>query len=562
MSFEKIRLKRPRRSVFRQNNSVRTTLNIGEVIPSFWRIMVPGDTFHFGQVAQVELMPMVAPTKGDLYLESCAFFVAFDSLAIENEEKFTEILSHVTDTQQAVPIPKWDLETSKTEQDGTLKSTEINTLWDKFGFPLNLKQLDGSVTPIAYLQRAFNSIYNYYIRDENLDDERDLNDNTIPTCCYKKDLFTSAFLSPQKGIAPTLQLRGNASALWSDEVINTIVGILTTYNNMQSTTYQNGGSKVNNLSKGELQFMPDNSIPNAINGVPLATKGVSIEGTISSGVTSKAGIKVNQDLLDLLNNNTLDLSSVITFNIEELRTLNKLQKWLERLQIAGNRTKEFLLANYGVAPSNEAMDMPVFLGRLRTPVMINSVTSSVETQISGQTIPQGTKSGQGYGTNAVRFKSWTSKEPGLILVVSYLRPKSAYSQGINRQWIVDTVYDYYNPIFANLGNQEIKNAELFASGTKAEDTGIFGFTERNQELRYVPDVVTGDLRANRSLQSWSIGRHFTELPTLDSDFIHVNPSEYDYLFAISHNEQPQAVVTFYNICQAIRPLPKFPQATL
>ena len=106
MSFEKIKLVRPRRSVFKENNSVRTTLRIGQVIPSMWRECVPGDTFHFGQVAQVELMPMVAPTKGDLYLESCAFFVAYDTLAIGDESKFTDILATITDVSQAVPIPK------------------------------------------------------------------------------------------------------------------------------------------------------------------------------------------------------------------------------------------------------------------------------------------------------------------------------------------------------------------------------------------------------------------------------------------------------------------------
>lgn len=556
MSFEKIKLTRPRRSVFRENNTVRTTLRIGQVIPSMWREMVPGDTFHLGQVAQVELMPMVAPTKGDLYLESAAFFVAYDTLAIGDESKFTDILATITDVSQAVPIPKWSLNKTDLDLDSKMKSTHLETLWDKFGFPLDLPAtLDDEVTPIAYLQRSYNLCYNEYVRDENLDTEVSLENNDILTCCYKKDLFTSAFTSPQKGDPVYIPLSGDASTSWSDDVLNTVVGILTTYNAMRSVTFQDGTSKYINLPSGELKFAPEGkTIIN--NETGLATTGGSTESGISAGiVTSKAGLKVDQDLLDLLNDNSIDLSHILTFDIEQLRVANKLQRWLERNQLAGSRTKEYLLANYGIAPSDETLQRPVFLGRLRTPIMVSSVTSSVETTNT----PQGTKTGNGIGTNAVRFKSWTCKEPGLILVLSYVRPKAAYSQGINRQWIKKTIYDYFNPVFANLGQQEIYNAEIYAQGTTA-DKQIFGYTERNQELKTVPDVVTGSLRADQNLRVWSIARNFNSLPVLDSEFIHVNPSDYDYLFALEN--YPHAVVTFHNIVKAIRPVPKFSQGTL
>lgn len=559
MSFEKIKLIRPRRSVFRENNTVRTTLRIGQVIPSMWREMVPGDTFHLGQVAQVELMPMVAPTKGDLYLESVAFFVAYDTLAIDDESKFTDILATITDVSQAVPIPKWSLDKTDLDSDSKMKSTHLETLWDKFGFPLDLPAtLDDEVTPIAYLQRSYNLCYNEYVRDENLDTEVSLENNEILTCCYKKDLFTSAFTSPQKGDPVYIPLSGTASTSWNEDIINTVVGLLSTYKFYSATTnnrhYEQGPVDVGSASIGNAWYDPQTvttTLPNV-----TATAGTLVEGA-SPGLkqTSKLGLKIDEELFNLLNDNTVDLSHILTFDIEQLRVANKLQKWLERNQLAGSRTKEYLLANYGIAPSDETLQRPVFLGRLRTPIMVSSVTSSVETTNT----PQGTKSGNGIGTNAVKFKSWTCKEPGLLLVLSFVRPKAAYSQGINRQWIKKTIYDYFNPIFANLGQQEIYNAEIYAQGSSA-DKQIFGYTERNQELKTVPDVVTGSLRADQNLRVWSIARNFNSLPALDSEFIHVNPSDYDYLFALEN--YPHAVVTFHNIVKAIRPVPKFSQGTL
>lgn len=561
MSFEKIKLIRPRRSVFRENNTVRTTIRIGQVIPSMWREMVPGDTFYSGQVAQVELMPLVAPTKGDLYLESCLFFVAYDTLAIGDESKFTDILATITDVSQAVPIPKWSLDKTDLDSDSKMKDTHLETLWDKFGFPLNLPAtLDDEVKPIAYLQRAYNLCYNEYVRDENLDTEVSLENNEILTCCYKKDLFTSAFTSPQKGDPVYIPLSGTASTSWSDDILNTVVGIIKTYETVKN--YGSGGTATHVTYPGA--EVTATTTPNStsgsisINNGPYSVTGTAETGHGTENLNSKLGVSIDQALLNLLNNNSVDLTHILTFDIEQLRVANKLQKWLERNQLAGSRTKEYLLANYGIAPSDETLQRPVFLGRLRTPIMVSSVTSSVETTNT----PQGTKTGNGIGTNAVKFKSWTCKEPGLLLALSFIRPKAAYSQGINRQWIKKTIYDYFNPIFANLGQQEIYNAEIYAQGTSA-DKQIFGYTERNQELKTVPDVVSGNLRSGistGSLRVWSISRQFNSLPALDSEFIHVNPSDYDYLFSLS--DYPHAVVTFHNIVKAIRPVPKFSQGTL
>lgn len=558
--FNKIKLIKPRRSVFRLSHSVRTTMNIGEIVPTCFVEMVPGDTFRFGQVATVELQPLVAPFKGDLWQESAAFFVPYDILALDDEDKFTQILATVVDTQSSVPIPKWDFESSKVDSQGNLLSTKLGTLWDKYGFPLNVQGLENSITPIAYLQRAYYSVYNEYLRDENMDLEHDLIGNELMTICYKKDNFTSAFDSPQKGVAPSLQLTGTASSEWATGLLNTIIGEVVNISKVSSVGGGQGSTSHVEIASGTSLKIDGNSISAFPNN---NTSTVSGTGTKQD---SKLGVKVDQNFLDFLNNNLLQMSNIITFNINDLRLLNKLQIWLERNQLAGSRTKEYLLANYGIAPSDETLQRPQFLGRLRTPVIVNSNLSSVE-YVNGQTrVPQGTKSGNGTAQNAVLFKKWTCKEPGLILVLSWLRPKATYSQGINRMWIKDSVYDYCNPIFQNLGQQPIYNCELFADNSTVDangvkvDTKVFGFEDRYTEMKYIPDITTGELRANESLDVWAVSRHFASHPTLSSEFIHVNKSDYDYLFAVQ--DQPQAVVTFNNIIKAVRPLHKFSMPTL
>ena len=548
--FEKVKIIRPKRSVFKLNYNHHTTQCIGEVIPSMAKLLMPGDTFKFGQVATVEMQPLIAPTKGELWLESCAFFVPLDILAMGSESTFTEILKSVTDTQDpnGVPVPKWNLNTSSLDSNSKLNSTHVRTLWDYCGFPLELPAtIDNHVIPIAYLQRGYNKIYNEWIRDENFDSEVALDSNDIQTCCYKKDYFTSVFDSPQHGQAPTLPLSGSASAVWSSSVLNTLVGIV-----INAVKMQNNSTSKSLSAKTELTFN--------LNGNNKIESTNSVSSSSGSDSVSKLGLKVDQDFLDLLNDNSIDLNNLITFNIDSLRLLNKLQKWLERVQLCGTRTKEFLLSNYGIAPSDETLQRPVFLGRLRTPISISANQSTVATS----SLPQGNKSGNGVGQNAVLFKKWTCKEPGIIYILSFVRPKATYSQGIDRQWIMHDIFDYPNPVFQDLGQQAVLNAEIYAQGTSA-DLSIAGYQENYVHFKCSKDIVTGELRAGLtgSLEQWSLQRKFASLPALDSTaFLHVDPKDYVYLFAYQWKDSghtipaTQMVVTYNNIIKAIRPLHK------
>lgn len=44
-------------------------------------------------------------------------------------------------------------------------------------------------------------------------------------------------------------------------------------------------------------------------------------------------------------------------------------------------------------------------------------------------------------------------------------------------WSRFTRTDFYEPVFANIGEQPIKNKEIYISGGAKEDEGIFGYQE-------------------------------------------------------------------------------------
>jgi hypothetical protein len=86
----------------------------------------------------------------------------------------------------------------------------------------------------------------------------------------------------------------------------------------------------------------------------------------------------------------------------------------------------------------------------------------------------------------------------------------------------------YSPEFAHLGEEAIKNKELFlqqatdvdSEGNQVNDNG-FGFNERYYYMRYAESYVTDQYRSEhpQSLDSWHLAQEFATLPTLNSDFI-------------------------------------------
>lgn len=71
-----------------------------------------------------------------------------------------------------------------------------------------------------------------------------------------------------------------------------------------------------------------------------------------------------------------------------------------------------------------------------------------------------------------------------------------YQQGINRMWTRSTVYDWYWPTFAHLGEQAILLKEIYATGDTEQDNSVFGYQERYAEYRYKPSVICGKFRSN------------------------------------------------------------------
>lgn len=483
---------RPGRSAFDLSYEKLLTCDMGELIPVLCDEAVPGDIWEIGNMAVLRFQPLVAPIMHQVNMYVHYYFVPY-RLIWDDWELFITGGPDGTDT--TVP-PCFDDDIAVTPKNGK------GTLWDYFGFPVDVDP-DGAY-PSDFPRRAYLKIYNDFYRDENFIDELDITDQDNYEVLYRaweKDYFTSALASQQRGTSPAFPIVGTTSAVWDDALfIDSATGTDLRASNTASTL------------------------------------GIRLEG---------ATPRVNAR--DTFNENTVDIGSATPLDISDMRLGFQIQRWLERNNRAGARYTEFLKSHFNVSPSDDRLQRPEYIGGSKTPVIVSEVLQTSETDGS----PQGNMAGHGIAVSAKYCAKYRVKEFGLIMGIMSVMPKPVYQQGINRQWLRTTRYDYYFPEFANLSEQAIMNVEIFATGVDTDNVDLFGYQGQYDEMRIKHNMVCGDFRD--TYDYWHMSRQFAgpAAPVLNQSFVECVPRK-DCFAAPS---EPGLLVQFGNLIKALRPLP-------
>lgn len=482
----------PGRSVFDLSYSKMFDCDMGQLIPVMCDEVVPGDIFTISNEVVLRFTPMVAPMMHEVNIYVHYFFVPY-RLLWSNWEVF---ITGGIDGQNADVLPTWNP-----------TNTAKYSLWDYLGFPVGIVPT-GSL-PIAFPKFAYNLIYNSYYRDETLIAAITLNNESILKRAWTKDYFTSALPWQQRGTAPALPISGTTQAVFP------------------SSMFAYGGSINQNVVTSS-----------ALNDLKIG------------GTTNIPTDNVRQ----VFGNNTVNLATATTFNVKDLRLAFQIQRWMERNARAGARYTEFLQAHFGVSPTDERLDRPEYIGGSKSPVIVSEVLQTSGTGASGQTTPQGNLAGHGISVDQSMVGKYRVEEFGLIMGIMSIMPKPAYCQGINRQWLRKTRYDFYSPEFANLSEQAIQQVELYATAVQAENETIFGYQGRYDEMRYKPSMFAGGMR-DSTYNYWHLGRIFASAPILNQSFIEMDGTTAGFKRPFAVTSMPVCIVNFGNRIKAVRPMP-------
>lgn len=510
---------RPRKSVFNNSHAVLLDCDMGKLIPTCVIECVPGDIHTIKVEAVVRFHPLLRPILHEVFLRTLWFFVA--NRTIMDERTMQELGDNGTwenfitggdDGNDDTSLPLW------TPPAG---GWQKYSLADYFGLPTGVVPTQDSM-PIALPKRAYNFIFNEYIRDQNLQDKVSLDDDQVKYICWEKDRFTSALYDTQRGDRPAIPLQGLTSVSFNGgrQYSNTTFNI-----GMAGNSFGDVTSSINNNSR------------------PF----INLQSVSPSWGSSMAG-DVGDRFIQWINNNSLNMSQAVTFDTVDMRRLFQLQKYLERNMRAGARYAEQIPARFGASVQDYRLQRPEFIGGTRTPIIVSEV---LQTSESSDQSKQGHMAGHGITAESRYVGRYRCNEHGYILGLSVIMPRAMYVQGIRRDWQRRTKFDFLTPELVNLSEVGVKNSELVVTGT-ARDDQIFGFNGIYDEYRVRESYVCGDMRD--TLNFWNLARtdyNSSSPPSLNENFVKCIPDK--RIFAVQ--SVPGCILHIANLIRSVRPLP-------
>ena len=411
--FSSVRGNNVGRSVFNLSHFKRFTCDMGQLIPALFLECVPGDTFKIGCEAVTRFQPMVAPILDSVDMYVHYFFVP-TRLLLNDDKDWEKFLTGGKDGKdESVSLPLWNFSFFDGSANGNPKFPFSNSvmygkysLWDYFGLPVTTNPLDVRTVNhvLSFPQRAYNLVWNEFYRDPNLSDEVNLGNSTILYRAWKKDYFTSALPWQQRGISPALPISGTLPINLNGSVF----------------TFGDSSNPITLLATSPAGSAVSTKIKNASGSSNLASAdAIGIEGSSSGGYFySLQGKAISSNP-----SATVDLSKGTTFDVAVLREAFQIQRWLELNARAGVRYTEFLNAHFGIAPRDEVLQRPEYLGGTKSEIVVSEV---LQTSATSDTSPQGNLAGHGLGAMSDFICTYTAKEFGYIIGIASWMPKPSY----------------------------------------------------------------------------------------------------------------------------------------
>lgn len=494
------------RSSFDLSSKKLFTAKVGEILPCYWQIAIPGNSYRISSDWFTRTVPVntAAYTRIKEYYDFYAVPLRLISRALP--QAFTQMTDYMTSAASAgknseslTSVPNTSLQSIS----NAFALAQISDTFDDVGLPFSYgscKVLDllGYGSFIASDNTAKAAISTAYLGfSPSADDKNPLVYrvsqvvNLLPLLAYQKiyyDFFSNS--QWEKHLAYSYNVDywdGKSQLVLSPDMLKLryanypkdyFMGIL--------PSSQYGSVAV--LPQTYSSSIPSNVIL-AYNSTP-STSGVSNpDGTTSIVADSSNSSGASRSLR--LNS---DLSAL------SIRATEYLQRWKEVVQFSSKDYSDQMAAQFGIKAPEYMGNHAHYIGGWSSVININEVVNTnLDTQESQASI-----AGKGTGSNSGHTISYScGAEHQVIMCVYHAVPMLDWDvSGQAPQLTVTSISDFPQPAFDQLGMQAVPALNLINDKSRVA-TGSLGYNLRYWQWKSSIDTVHAGFRKGLSYHSWS-----------------------------------------------------------
>lgn len=495
------------RSSFDLSSKKLFTAKVGEILPCYWQIAIPGNKYRISSDWFTRTVPVntAAYTRIKEYYDFYAVPLRLISRALpqaftQMTDYMTSAASSSTNTSALTSVPNVSQQVIslflQTANAGDTPKTR-----DDAGLPIvygSCKLLDmlgyGSIVASDNTGKA--AITQKYLGVDNLGDadnplvyQTSQTVNALPFLAYQKiyyDFFSNPQWEKHKAYAYNVDYWSGVGAIsFSTDMVQLryanypkdyFMGILPSSQYGSVAVLPSVSSSSD--SRSLLYYEPSSSATAALQSAGGHSSSVRMPLTVSSS----QGIRLNSDLSAL-----------------SLRATEYLQRWKEVVQFSSKDYSDQMAAQFGVKAPEYMGNHAHYIGGWSSVININEVVNTnLDTDSSQASI-----AGKGVSSNSGHTLTYDcGAEHQVIMCVYHAVPMLDWNlTGQAPQLTVTAISDFPQPAFDQLGMQAVPSLNL-QNNPGRKVSGPLGYNLRYWQWKSNIDTVHAGFRAGAAYQSW------------------------------------------------------------
>jgi hypothetical protein len=540
------------RSSFDLSSKKLFTAKIGEIIPCYWQITIPGNKYRISSDWFTRTVPVntAAYTRIKEYYDFYAVPLRLISRALP--QAFTQMTDYMTsaasnsaNTAQLTSVPYAPVGNISAEIQARVTANTVDDAG--FGFAYgSCKLLDmlgyGSFIGTGNAKKKEITMQYLGLDTASLSDSQNpliygtsINLNLLPIFAYQKIYFDFYSNSQwEKHLAYSYNVDywdGKSSVEISADMIKL------RYANYPKDYFL---GVLPASQYGSVAVLPSLTNLNPSNVVVASrTASASTGGSVArlSNVASQTSVvATNTDTANRLLYVNSDLSAL------SIRATEYLQRWKEVVQFSSKDYSDQMAAQFGIKAPEYMGNHAHYIGGWSNVININEVLNTNLTADNSQAVI----AGKGVGSQSGHTISYDcGAEHQVIMCVYHAVPLLDWSlKGHNPQLLCTSISDFPQPAFDQLGMQPVPALTL--NNSPSAPTGNIGYNLRYWQWKSAVDTVHGAFRPKAAYQSWVAPLQGSQVQvsgqsSLSYQSFKIRPQQLNSIF------EPQITTSNYNV---------------